>query len=213
MNDLSILSSIRSAATFIDLAQKLGRVQGYLHPLEGFALHLLAAEGPGTGEIVEIGSFMGLSTCWLASGSRSSGRERVTAVDHFKGSPEHQKGQPHESPVLREEGTTFNRFQGNLREQGLLEHVEPIVDSSAGAARGWSRPVRLVFIDGDHSYDVSKQDFDLWSPHVCPMGLVAFHDIGAWEGVTRFYEDLRRGSQTFREVFAINSLRVMQRVA
>jgi len=29
----------------------------------------------------------------------------------------------------------------------------------------------------------------LWSPHVVTGGYVAFHDVGEWPGVTRFYEE------------------------
>jgi len=35
----------------------------------------------------------------------------------------------------------------------------------------------VLFIDGDHSYDGVKADFELWSPLVRPGGLVIFHDI------------------------------------
>jgi hypothetical protein len=47
---------------------------------------------------------------------------------------------------------------------------------SEEAARGWSAPLDLVFIDGDHSRAACRLDWDLWSPHVRPGGVVAFHD-------------------------------------
>lgn len=39
------------------------------------------------------------------------------------------------------------------------------------------RAVDLLFIDGDHSYDGVKKDFEMYSPLVRRGGLVAFHDI------------------------------------
>jgi predicted O-methyltransferase YrrM len=35
----------------------------------------------------------------------------------------------------------------------------------------------FLFIDGDHSYEGAKQDFDLYSPLVHPGGMIAFHDV------------------------------------
>jgi predicted O-methyltransferase YrrM len=37
--------------------------------------------------------------------------------------------------------------------------------------------VDLLFIDGDHTYEGVKRDFEMYSPLVPPSGVVAFHDI------------------------------------
>lgn len=37
--------------------------------------------------------------------------------------------------------------------------------------------IDFLFIDGDHSYEGVKQDFEMYSPFVKPGGLIAFHDI------------------------------------
>lgn len=55
------------------------------------------------------------------------------------------------------------------------------VERSEDTARGWSAPVDLVFIDGDHSEAGCRLDWELWSPHVQEGGVVVFHD--AREGV------------------------------
>jgi predicted O-methyltransferase YrrM len=45
------------------------------------------------------------------------------------------------------------------------------------AARGWNgTPVDVVFIDGDHTPEGARLDWDLWSPHVPAGGTVVFHD-------------------------------------
>lgn len=38
-------------------------------------------------------------------------------------------------------------------------------------------PLDFAFIDGDHTYDGVKKDFELYGPLVKPGGLIAFHDI------------------------------------
>jgi cephalosporin hydroxylase len=39
------------------------------------------------------------------------------------------------------------------------------------------RPVDLLFIDGDHTYEGVRADFEMYSPLVRPGGLIVFHDI------------------------------------
>lgn len=204
--------ALRTVADFLNWQGRFRDIDGFLHDLEGYALLQLAATGPGAGAIVEIGSYLGRSTAFLAAGTKLANRERVVAVDHFRGSPEHQAGQPFASTTLAQEGTTFNRFMGNLRRHGLEDHVTPIVSSSADAAAAWSGPIRLLFIDGDHSYEASKRDFELWSRFVVPGGLIGFHDIRAWPGVTQFYGELLRDTKAYREVGAVMTLRVIEKL-
>jgi MMP 1-O-methyltransferase len=48
---------------------------------------------------------------------------------------------------------------------------------SQDVGRGWSGgEVDLVFIDGDHSPEGCREDWDVWHPHVRLGGAVAFHD-------------------------------------
>jgi cephalosporin hydroxylase len=41
------------------------------------------------------------------------------------------------------------------------------------------RPVEFLFIDGDHTYEGAKRDFELYSPLVSKGGIIGFHDIAA----------------------------------
>jgi predicted O-methyltransferase YrrM len=50
------------------------------------------------------------------------------------------------------------------------------VDYSAAVAERWSDPVDLVFIDGDHSEEGVRADWDGWNGFVEPGGAVLFHD-------------------------------------
>jgi hypothetical protein len=54
--------------------------------------------------------------------------------------------------------------------------VEWIRARSDEASVGWQTPIDFLFIDGDHSYEAVKRDWEEWSPHVVPSGHVAFHD-------------------------------------
>ncbi len=202
-----VLSSISIAADYWLLSDKFSSVKGFLDPIEGYALALLAEHGPGVGSIVEIGSFAGRSTCYLAHGSKRARREKVVAVDHFQGSPEHQPGGGFASDLVAG-GTLFETFRTNLKAAGVDDWVHVIKAGSAEAVKDWSHPVRLLFIDGDHSYEGSKRDYEAWSPWLAPEGIAVFHDIGIFEGVTRFHEELTASGAAV-EIMAVGTLRAV----
>lgn len=111
---------------------------------------------------------------------------------------------PHGSTDWNDAGEkdTLPTLRRNLRAMGAESYVEIIRSGSAEAARDWNRPIDLLFIDGDHSYQGVKSDWDLFSPHMAPFGVVVFHDT-TWAindfpfevredlGVSRFLEELR----------------------
>lgn len=63
------------------------------------------------------------------------------------------------------------------------------------------RPVDFLFIDGDHSYNGVKKDFEQYSPLVRKGGLIAFHDIAPREATTgidvaRFWAEIKHSHNT-----------------
>lgn len=201
----AVIQNLRSAAEFLQYSEKFDKIPGFLFNIEGYLLLLLARHGPQEGEVVEIGSFMGRSTCWLATGLALAGRGKVTAIDTFQGSPEHQ-ADPHLKKVL-EEGKLFDGFTAVIEQHGLAGQVRPLVGDSHQVAQTWDKPVRLLFIDGDHSYEGVSRDFADWEKHVIPGGVVCFHDVGVWDGVTAFYKENLRKNPAYHEVVGVDSLR------
>lgn len=58
--------------------------------------------------------------------------------------------------------------------------------------------VELLFIDGDHSYEGVKMDFEMYSPLVADGGMIAFHDIAVHTKfanceVNRFWDEVKLG--------------------
>lgn len=141
-------------------------IDGWLSEAQGRALYEAAARTDGRGAIVEIGSWKGRSTVWLAAGARRAGR-RVYAIDPHRGSHEDQAA------------NTLGDFLENVRRAGVADAVEPLVMTSAEAAVQMSEPVELLFIDGDHSRAGAERDARIWLPRVVDGGLVMMHDVGA----------------------------------
>src|SRR3989441_1679492 len=142
---------------------------GFLTEREARFLALVAAGAPGRGVILEIGSFKGKSTVGLASIAARYHLGKVVAVD------------PHTAPSstdpsLGGQMSSFDDFRHTLARAGLTEHVEVHRTFSRDLAPGWSRPIRFLWIDGDHTYAGAKQDLDLFAPHLAAGGVVALHD-------------------------------------
>lgn len=53
-------------------------------------------------------------------------------------------------------------------------HLESTKNELTSLLHKW---IDLLFIDGDHSYQGVKQDFEMYSPLVKDGGLIVFHDI------------------------------------
>ena len=175
-------------ATAIEEAwQRAQFVPGYIGELGFKALGLLAAAAPAGGVTVEIGSFKGKSTVALASMAATFGLGPVISID------------PHTAPsvtdpLLAGQPSSFDDFLATLRGAGIESQVEVNRASSKDVAPGWNRSIRLLWIDGDHTYAGAKQDFELFSPFLVDGAIVAFHDaLHEFEGPIRvFVEELLR---------------------
>lgn len=150
------------------------RIDGWLYPEEADWLYEQVKALPDGAIIVEIGAWMGRSTCALAVACTGTAN-RVFTIDTFKGSREHQPVPPN----LRQQ------LEANLERLGVAKYVTVIQDKSLAVARDWkwSEPyIDLVFLDGNH--DDTAADIRAWRPHV--RGIFAVHDAagdGAWENV------------------------------
>ena len=64
--------------------------------------------------------------------------------------------------------------------------------------------VDFLFIDGDHTYEGVKKDWEMYSPFVRPGGLVAFHDIAKSYSdtqVERFWNELKLSETTHEHAY------------
>jgi predicted O-methyltransferase YrrM len=164
-----------------DVARKVAQeCKGFLDEAEGLRLHALALELGGMGPLLEIGSYCGKSSVYLASGAKAAGGTLI-CVDHHRGSEEHQQGEEYHDPELfdRDAGRMDSLFElrRNLRRAGLEDNTVLMVAGSQRAARVWSTPLALVFIDGGHSHAQAHADYEGWAQHVMPGGVLAIHDL------------------------------------
>ncbi|HSC28965.1 MAG TPA: class I SAM-dependent methyltransferase [Vicinamibacterales bacterium] len=177
-------------------------IEGWLSDAQGRALFEAAASTTGKGAIIEIGSWKGRSTAWLASGARLAGH-RVHAID------------PHRNSREDPTATTYREFAANLRRAGVADVVEPLVMTSTEAAAVLDDPVELLFIDGDHSYPAVRQDAEAWLPRLVDGGTVMFHDVTttSYTGPRRVFREMVCWTNGFDSIARIGSMVVAHRTA
>lgn len=107
---------------------------------------------------------------------------RCHAIDTWHGDP--QAGEYGEE-VYREVGRQNGKYGqfSQLHRSTFDEALPAFADGSVG----------LLHIDGLHTYEAVRHDFETWRPKLAPDALVLFHDTQARHadfGVWRFWEEL-----------------------
>ena len=194
-------------------------IRGFLATAEAEALHGHALEASALGPVLEIGSYCGKSTIYLGLACRESG-STLFALDHHRGSEEHQPGEFFHDPELfdADEGVmdSFRAFRSNISAADLDDVVVPLVSDSRTTARHWRTPFGMVFIDGGHSLDAAITDYRCWATHVLRGGILAIHDLfeDASEGGQAPYAIYRMAlaSGLFAELERVDSLVFLKRL-
>ena len=149
--------------------QLTSEIDGWLSDSEGELLYKLAKSVPGGQTIVEISSWKGKSTVWLAKGTEAGWGNKVHSIDPHSGSKAH---------ISEGETNTYPAFINNLTKAGVQDIVVPLVKTSAEAVKRWREGIGLLWIDAMHDYDDVKRDFLSWEPYLLPGARVALHDCG-----------------------------------
>lgn len=194
--------------------------KGFLDEEEGLRLAELARDHAALGPILEIGSYCGKSALYLGSGVQPT-RGVLVCVDHHRGSEEHQPGELYHDPDLFDSVSgrmdSLPQLRRNLFAAGLEDCTILLVAPSRQAASVWARPLGMIFIDGGHSDVAAHGDYEAWSPHLAPGGVLAIHDLfpdpneGGQAPIEVYRRALRSGD--YEELTSTRTLGVLRRKA
>jgi len=149
-------------------------IQTYTSKRELRTLYELAITSPQGAKALEIGAYLGASSCYLAAGLAQLGGQLI-CVDTWQNDA---------MPDERED--TLAAFLRNIHP---LRHViTPLRKNSRDLTlTDIQNHFDLIFIDGDHSYEAAGSDFAIVQPWLTSGGIIAFHDFSPrdHEGVTR----------------------------
>ena len=168
---------------------------------------LLASHARGRTRVVEIGVWHGVTSKCLRAAMAEEGE--LWAVD------------PYAPGRL---GVSFPKLiaRGELGavETGRVRWVEAIGPEAARIWQSEGLPApELVFLDGDHSYESTRADWEAWSDLAGPGGIIALHDSRSTParrideaGSLRFTEEVVRRDPRYRLVGEVDSLTVVERL-
>jgi MMP 1-O-methyltransferase len=159
-------------------------IEGWRYRQDLAVLYLLARELEDPGVTVEIGSYKGLATTALAFGVRHGRHDRVHTVDPHTGDRQALEAAGLDQLSSKED------FERNVALAGIDDVVVAYTATSDELAAGWDgTQVRLLFVDGWHSYDAVSSDLHNWAPLVTAHGAVLVDDYYNYPGVAQAVDD------------------------
>ena len=156
-----------------------------------FGMYLVSALRPRV--FVELGVFRGVSYCAFCQAVKKLNlATRCHGVDSWRG--DGQAGDVAEAELARlqgHHGPLYGSFSELMR-SAFDDAVESFSDES----------IDLLHIDGFHSYDAAKHDFETWQRKLSNRSVVLFHDVNVRQrefGVWKYWEEIsgRFKSMTF----------------
>jgi predicted O-methyltransferase YrrM len=146
--------------------------------LDEAALLYRLARDAGSGPFVEIGRFKGGSTLIFAS-ALPEGVELWSYDLHVALRPDMPGAQ-----LDAELGEALARYG--------LEHKVHLVVADSRKVEPPSSEIELLFVDGDHTYEGARADYERWSELVRPGGNLLFHDAVDTGGYGNVYPGVAR---------------------
>jgi predicted O-methyltransferase YrrM len=126
--------------------------------------------------VVEIGSYLGASSCFLAEGLKMG---KIYCIDTW-----------HNEGMTEGDRDTYKEFQENTKKYNdKIIAIRGFSFEATDKLKSLNKPISLLFFDGDHSYSGVKTDWDLYSPLLKKGALVIFHDWGWAEGVQKLIRE------------------------
>jgi len=154
-----------------------------------FAFWLVEALRPR--QFVELGSHWGVSYfAFCQALDRLALGAKAFAVDTWKGDAHAGEYGPEVFDAVRDYNAKHFKSFSCLLKQTFDEASAQFADGS----------IDLVHIDGFHTYEAVRHDFDTWLPKLSERGVMVFHDTNVRErgfGVFQLLDELREDYPTF----------------
>lgn len=155
---------------------QIGEISTHLTDEEKTTLTKLASHVNGM-TYVELGSYLGASSCFIAAGINTHNKARLYCVDTWinDGMSEGRRD-------------TYAEFLENTR--CFHELIVPLRGTTLYHAARFEKPIDFLFVDAGHDYENVNADVLNWFPKLKKGALVIFHDIGWATGVQKVVDEM-----------------------
>ena len=142
------------------------------------ALYDVAKGLPDCGPVlVEIGSWLGKSAVVLSRAISKKKGAVLFCIDPFNAHGDPSSAAHYRNVSQKMDVSLLEHFTQNIKRYGSYKHVKTLRGYSTDFSGNWDKPIDLLFIDGNHSYEAVKRDFLEWSPFIKPGGYLIMHDV------------------------------------
>lgn len=141
--------------------------------------------------IAEIGSYTGASACCFGEASIGKISCKIICIDTWNN-----------DAMSEGNRDTWIEFQNNTHKyENLIIPIRGFSTDVVEYVRTLTDKLDILFIDGDHSYEGVKADWDSYKNFLKPGSIVIFHDYGWADGVKRVvHEDVMPIVESYKQL-------------
>lgn len=150
------------------------------------------------GLIIEVGSFVGESTIFMANQLKARGKDAaILAVDTWCGGIDHWISVPEKLKFHFGRSSLYYQFVGNVCRMGMQNWILPLAFDSINAARLLTRlgiQADMIYVDASHEEGDVRRDLEAYWPLLKKGGVLLADDVnnifpGVLKDVTEFMKD------------------------
>ena len=179
ITDRMVISQLEQLVDKLDKEQYTKMLLKNYSTWEGhgiFAMNLVDAISPSV--VVDLGVDTGYSTFCLAYPKKGT----VYGIDSFEG--DIHSGFRNVLPIVE------NVYQ-HIKSVYGISNIKIIKGYFDDIAKNWTTPIDILHIDGLHTYEAVKNDFEIWSKFCTEESVILFHDVESFsDTVGRFFSEL-----------------------
>jgi len=199
---VSLIKINQNSSRRIKMPHKFANIHGYF---DFDNLYEAITNQYPDGVYVELGSWLGKSTCYMGELIKEKNiNAKFYVFDTFGG----EVNAVDQQEIVKEcGGSIYKQFLKNMKDADVLDCMIPLMISSLeGHELLEDKSVDFVFIDTEHTYEMIKEELDKWYPKVKDGGIIAGHDYrdGVAKGVNEFFGGLGKTVGANRSSWVVN---------